>query len=152
MSPFLWSAGAPDLSTEKLPILALISAAALALILPWGLGSLLMALPSLALATPFFESLVYTQIAQSLAVSPFLGIARMVLGIPLAIQLIRLNWFGWGSAIICGTCLGIVTALMSGYLAEIPISALTMLIMRQLASRLHHWQRRRSGRSAQQNG
>ena len=76
----------------------------------------------------------------------------MILGRPLAVKMIRLGWFGWGSALLCGIGLGGLTAVMSGYPAELPISALTMVLMQRFLVHLCRWRKNTDTRSAQQDG
>lgn len=71
-----------------------------------------------------------------LMISPVLGLAGMILALPLSSALIRAGLFGWLPAAATGLAVGGLVAVMIGYPVALPFGLLVMLILRALLARL----------------
>ena len=116
----------PQLET---PWKHLLTAGLLALMLPCALGVacrlLLFAFGDLVPAGLGQDLRIYSL---ALIISPFLGLAGLILGLPITAVLLRKGWFGWLSAGVLGFGLGALIGTMVGF-EYAPAFGLTVLLL-----------------------
>lgn len=118
-------------SFERTPWRALLAAAAIALMLPAGLGFVLLALGWVlrqALLPEWGLSLSFAGMV--LAASPFLAVAGMVLAVPVCSFLLRLGWFGWLPVAGTGLTIGLSMQAMTDIVIAAPFGLLSLLVLR----------------------
>lgn len=124
--------------TDKTPWKPLLLAAAGALALPAATGAVAFGVGQLAGASPgpATDGGGLISAAILLMVSPMLGLAGMILLLPLSSAMIRAGLFGWLPAGTAGLVIGGVLAAMIGYPVALPFGTFVMLILRALLARL----------------
>ncbi|TGD42706.1 hypothetical protein EEB11_13305 [Pseudotabrizicola sediminis] len=109
----------------------LLTAAAVAVILPSAFGVLCLGLVNLA--QPFLPASAGVSLwvtGTALMLSPLLSLAGMILTLPVASLLIRLGWFGWLPAAATGFVLGGVIGAMMDFAPGALAGAAVVVILR----------------------
>lgn len=118
---------------ERTPWRALILSAAGALVLPAALGAIVFGANKFA--AWIGQDLDGNRAISGgllLMVSPLLGLAAMILALPLSSALIRAGLFGWLPAALVGAALGGFLAALIGYGTALPFGIAVMLMMRAI--------------------
>ncbi len=120
--------------TDRTPWKPLLLAAAGALALPAAMGAVAFGLGQLvgASSAQATDGGGLISAAILLMVSPLLGLAAMILVLPLSSAQIRAGLFGWLPAAITGLAVGGLLAFMIGYPVALPFGLAVMLILRAL--------------------
>jgi hypothetical protein len=120
--------------TDRTPWKALLLAAAGALALPAAMGAVAFGLGHLtgASSAQATDGGALISAAILLMVSPLLGLAAMILVLPLSSAQIRAGLFGWLPAALTGLAVGGLLAFMIGYPVALPFALAVMLILRAL--------------------
>ena len=115
----------------------LLTACLLALMLPCALGV------AVRLVLFAFGDLVPAGLEQdlrisslALMISPFLGLAGLVLGLPITAVLLRKGWFGWLTAGLLGLRLGALIGTMVGFEYAPAFGLMILLLLRWSLGRL----------------
>ena len=112
-------------------------AALIALIVPSGLGFVLLGLGWLAgQALPPEWGLGLSFAGLMLAASPFLAVAGMVLALPVCSFLLRLGWFGWLPVAAAGLGIGLALQMLTDIAIAGPFGLISLLILRAAFLRL----------------
>ena len=108
----------------------LITAAAVAVLLPSGIGVLCLGLFRVVQdLVPTGAGLSLWVIGSALMLSPLLSLAGMILTLPVASLLIRLGWFGWLPAAATGLVIGgLIGAMMDFAPGALAGAAITLIL------------------------